>query len=689
MRQYMKRCSVDAAVMAAVSLTATLLSTASALASARVPPWGVNLQYIDRSVNPGDDFYAHANGGWLKGAQIPPDRSSSGSWLEIIQRNDERLREIVAGLHSEQTLDAERQKLRDLYDAYMDSTGIESNDLGPARKDLARIASLATLEDVARAMGNPAWRLDGPFHMVIVVDDKNPSAYAVRIEQSGLGLPDRDYYLKEDKALAATRDAYNGYLRRMLEFAGVSDASARAGAVYALERQLAEVSWSNTENRESEKIYNPTPIPALSRLAPGYPWKAHFEAAGITPRSPKGDRVVIVSENTAFPKLAQVFQKTPVSVWRDYLTIQYLHQFADFLPKRIDDVNFAMYGTTLQGRLEQQDRPTRGVRLLDRRMGEALGKIYVQRYFPPESKAKVQQMVKNLIQACREDLDRSTWMADPTRRQAKDKLDKFLVKIGYPDQWRDYSALQIDRASLLGSIQNTNAFDWSRRVKRIDEPVDRGEWFMSPPTVNGYYEQLTNEIAFPAGILQPPFFDPEADDAVNYGGIGCTIGHEISHGFDDQGSKYDGDGVLRMWWTEADRKVYEQRTAALAAQYDKYEPLPGLHVNGKLTLGENVGDVAGVQMSLKAYHLSLGGKEPPVLDGYTGDQRFYLAYAQYWRGKWTEPALRQRVLSNPHSPSEYRVNGVLRNDDGWYAAFPDVKPGSRYYLPPEQRIKLW
>lgn len=666
-----------------------LLIAAPVQAGPQVPPWGLNLSYIDTSIPPGDDFYTYANGAWLQTAVIPADRSSAGSWLELILRNDERLKKILAEASIAKEPNAEVRKLRDLYNAYLDTTQIEASGLEPARRDLDRIAALKNLEDVVRAIGDPSSPLDGPFAMSIGVDDKDPDAYVVRFEQSGIGLPDRDYYLKGDKALESTREAYRSYLRQMLEFAGAKDAAGRATKVYALERDIATGSWPAADRRESEKIYNPIPVSGLAELAPGYPWKAHFEAAGISTRSPKGERVVIVMERSAFPKLARVFKATPIAVWRDYLTVQYLHSFADVLPKRIDDANFAMYGTVLQGRTQQTDRETRAARLVDRRMGEALGKLYVEKYFPPESKAKVQVLVRNLLRACREDLEASKWMTSETRQKALEKLDKFTVKVGYPDRWRDYTDLQIDRSDLVASLRNANAFEWERKRKRLDDKVDRTEWLISPPTVNAYYEAAANEIVFPAGILQPPFFDPEADDAVNYGGIGCTIGHEISHGFDDQGSKYDGDGVLRMWWTDADRKGFEERTAALASQYNEYEPLPGLHVNGQLTLGENIADVAGVHLARKAYVLSLDGKEPSVLDGYTGAQRFYLAYAQFWRTKWTEASLRQRVLANPHSPSSYRVNGVVRNDDEWYAAFSQVKPGDRYYLPSERRIRLW
>ena len=675
---------------ALIGMTLVALGAAAAAhAGPAVPPWGVHLDYIDSSVNPGDDFYAYANGAWIRTAQIPADRSSAGSWLEIALRNDERLRTIVAELRAAAEPDAEARKLRDLYDAYVDTTRIEARGLEAARGDLDRIAALGSLEDVARAMGDPALRLDGPFHMAIGFDDKYPEAYAVRLEQSGIGLPDRDYYLKKDPALEKTREAYRVYLARMLELAGVQAAASRASAVFALERDLATASWPAADRREAEKVYNPMPISGLARLAPDFPWDAFFESAGIPARSAKGERGVIVAEKSAFPKLAKIFRATPLVVWRDYLIVQYLHEFADFLPKRIDDADFALYGTALQGRSRQLDRATRGVRLLDRRMGEALGKLYVRDYFPAASKAKVAALVENVRAACRDDLEHSKWMAPATRQKALEKIDRFMVKVGYPDRWRDYSDLVIVPGDLIASVRNTNAFEWNRRLRRLDDKVDRGEWGMSPPTVNAYYESTTNEIVFPAGILQPPFFDPEADDAVNYGGIGCTIGHEISHGFDDQGSKYDGSGMLRMWWTPADRKSYEARATALADQYDTYEPLPGLHVNGRLTLGENIGDVAGVHLAMKAYRLSLGGKEAPVLDGFTGPQRFYLAYAQYWRTKQTDGSLRQRVLSNPHSPAAYRVIGVVRNDDDWYAAFPEAKPGTRYYLPPEQRIRLW
>jgi predicted metalloendopeptidase len=674
--------------VALVALCTTLFAGA-ALAAPQIPPWGLNLDYLDRSVQPGDDFYGYANGGWLKTAQIPPDRPAAGAGFDMVLRNEARLKEIVADLHSRQDLSVEETKLRDLYDAFTDEQRIESLGMNAASKDLQRIASIQTLKDAARLMGDPSLHLKGPFAARIDVDDMHPDRYVVFLTQSGLGMPDRDYYLRDDKDLAATRDAYKKYLEQMLGLAGVKDAAERAGKVYALEHDIAVASWPAADRRDAVKVYNPMSLPELAKLAPGFSWTPYLEALGVPAKSPAGDRGVIVSEKSAFPAIGKIFAATPVSVWRDYLTIRYLSNFAAHLPRSVDDTEFGFYGTVVQGRAKQLDRPTRGARLLDAQMGEALGKIYVAKYFPPEAKAKIQALVRNLLQAFEEDLKTMAWMTDATRAQALDKLHRFTVKVGYPDQWRDYSTLSIDRNDLIGSMKNAIAFEWNRNLVRLDGPVDRSEWGMTPPTVNAYNNTSMNEIVFPAGILQPPQFDPLADDAVNYGSIGAVIGHEISHGFDDQGSRYDGMGVLRNWWTDADRKGFDERTGALAAQYDAYEGLPGLHVNGKLTLGENIADLAGLVVAHRAYRISLGGKEAPVLDGLTGDQRFYLAFGQSWRAKVRDGAQRQRILSNPHSPSEFRVKGVVRNDDGWYAAFPEVKPGSRYYLPPEQRVRLW
>ena len=660
-------------------------------AAPQIKPWGLHLEYLDRTVKPGDNFYVYGNGRWLETAEIPADRPAAGAGLESTLRNDGRLKEIVAGWRGRTDLTGETRKLRDLYDAFTDSARIEANGLKPLEKDLAEIAALRTHEDVARAMALPALRLGGPFGMRIGTDDKNPNAYVVFLRQAGLGLPDRDYYLRDDKELAATREAYKRYLAQTLASVGVAaaDAGTRAAAVYALEHDIAVAHWPAADRRDADKTYNPLTIPELRSLAPDYPWEAAFAASGISLKARGADRTIIVNEKSAFPPIAKIFAATPVSVWRDYLTIRCVHSFAPYLPRRFDDADFAFFGTALQGRGRQLDRTTRGVRFLDQRMGEALGKEYVAKYFPPEAKAKVRALVDNLLLAFGEDLKTLDWMTPETRAKAEEKRKRFTVKVGYPDHWRDYTALVVNRDDLIATVENSNVFEWRHDADRIDEPVDKSEWGMTPPTVNAYYEPTANEIVFPAGMLQPPHFDLEADDAVNYGAIGAVIGHEISHGFDDQGSKYDGTGMLTRWWTEADRKKFDERAATLARQYDEFEPLPGLRVNGQLTLGENIGDLSGLAIAHKAYRISLGGKEAPVLDGLTGDQRFYLAYAQAWRAKVRDAAQRQRVLSNPHSPPEFRVIGVLRNDDGWYAAFPEITAKDRYYLPPEKRVRLW
>jgi putative endopeptidase len=641
-------------------------------------------------VKPGDNFFEYVNGGWLKTAVIPADRSSTGSFQDLQILSEKRMREIVDGLEARpyDQLSPEERKLRDLYDAFLDQKQIEDRGLAPVKADLDYIAHLKTRADVARAMGSVKLGTESVFNVGIGIDDKNPDAYSVNLGQSGLGLPDRDYYLLDDKALAAVRDAYKKYLVDMLTLAGLKHAEARAAKILAVETEIAKVSWKRADRRDADKIYNPMSYRDLKKLAPQFAWDAFFKEAGIPTTGPKGARQVIVAEKSAFPLIAKVFAKTPVSVWRDYLTVHYLHTYASYLPKKFDDANFAFYGTVLGGRTAQLDRPTRGVHLLDSELGEALGKVYTAKYFPPEAKAKAQALVANLLKAYEQDIKTLTWMSDATKEKALEKIREFTPKIGYPDHWRDYSAYVVARDDLVGNIQRGNLFDWNRDLKRLDDPTDRTEWGMTPPTINAYYNPSWNEIVFPAAILQPPFFDPNADDAVNYGGIGAVIGHEISHGFDDQGSKYTGKGVFETWWTADDRKNFDERTKMLVDQFDAYEPLPGLHVIGKNTLGENIADLSGLSIALKAYHLSLDGKPAPVLDGFTGDQRVFLGQGQIWRAKYRDNAIRTQTLSNEHSPAPFRVIGPTRNVDAWYDAF-GVTPSDKYYLAPDQRVRLW
>jgi len=684
------RLGISRAVLGLAAAAGLAIAVAAAADSPKFGTWGIDLAAMDRSVRPGDDFFAYVNGNWLKTAIISPDRSRAGAFQDLQSLSESRMKAIVAGLGAKpaDALSGEGRKLRDLYDAFEDRGEIERSGLAPVAQDLAHIAHLETMTDVARAMASVPLGTASIFGIGIGVDAKNPGAYSVYLGQSGLGLPDRDYYLRDDKALAATRDAYRKYLSAMLALAGLKDGDKRADAIFALESRIASAQWSQADRRDQDKTYNPMAFSQLGKLAPEFPWDTFFQGCGMPTRGPAGERVVIVAEKSAFPALAQIFAATPVPVWRDYLTVHYLHHFAPYLPKRFDDADFAFYGTVLEGRTVQLDRTTRGVQLLDALLGEALGKLYVQRYFPPEAKARADLLVQNLLRAFEIDIRSLAWMSDATKAKALEKIRQFTPKIGYPGQWRDYSGYRVARHDLIGDIRRAALFEWQRELARLDKPVDKSEWGMTPPTVNAYYNPSFNEIVFPAGILQPPFFDPDADDAVNYGGIGAIIGHEISHGFDDQGSKYTGEGVLAQWWSEGDRAEFDARTAVLVRQYDGYEVLPGLHVIGKNTLGENIADLAGLTIALEAYHLSLGGKPAPAIDGFTGDQRFFLAYGQIWRSKLRESALRTLTLSDEHSPAEFRVVGAIRNMDSWYAAF-GIRPGDKYYLAPDQRVTIW
>ncbi|MBV9991481.1 MAG: M13 family metallopeptidase [Alphaproteobacteria bacterium] len=677
-------------LIAAAGLTLAVTAAHGDAPKTQYGTWGFDTAAMDKNVKPGDDYFQFVNGNWYKTAEIPPDRSSTGSFQDLRILSEKRMQEIAASLDAKpyDQLSDEEKKLRDLYDAYMDQAGIDAAGLKPAQHDLDIIAHLKTREDVAAAMGDPRMQLYSPIAFGIGINDKNPNAYSINLGQAGLGLPDRDYYLRDDAELAKTREAYKKHMAAMFALAGIKDGEKRAEGVYELERKMAEADWPNADRRDEDKIYNPMTYAELKKLAPQYPWDAFFSKSGLPLDAKGGERQVIVAEKSAFPKLAAIFAETPVETWKDYMTVHYLHTYASVLPKAFDDEDFAFYGTVLSGNTQQLPRGARAAHLLDNLMGEALGKVYVAKYFPPEAKKKALDLVHNLLEAYAEDIKTLPWMTPATRAKALNKINHFAIKIGYPDHWRDYSALTIKRDDLLGDYQRGNLFEWERQLKRLDRPTDKTEWGMSPPTVNAYNNSQWNEIVFPAAIMQPPFFDPNADDAVNYGGIGAVIGHEISHGFDDQGAKFDWDGAFNNWWSPEDKKVFEEKTSALGKQYDSYEPLPGIHINGAFTMGENVADNAGIAIALKAYHISLHGKPAPVIDGFTGDQRFYLGFGQIWRSKMRDGALRQQLLSNEHSPAMWRPIGAVRNQDEWYAAF-GVKPGDKYYLPPDQRVHLW
>ena len=677
-------------LMPALLAASLLVAPAVAADKPKFGSFGVDLSSMDKSVKPGDNFFRYVNGKWLKTAVIPPDRSQTGSFQDLQILSEKRMRAIVDELEKKPyaQLSDEERKLRDLYDAFEDTAGIEANGLKPIQKDLDYLAGLQTQADVARAMASVPLATSSVFDIGIGVDDKNPDNYSLNLGQAGLGLPDRDYYLKDDKALADTRAKYRDYLSDMMKLAGMSDADARADRILALETEIAKVQWTRADRRDADKTYNPMKISDLKAMAPEFDWDSFLAESRIPLTTPNGERYAIVAEKSAFEPLAKIFADTPVSTWRDYLTVHYLQHFASYLPKQFDDRNFAFYGTVLSGNAQQLDRPTRGVRLLNRLLGEALGKLYVARYFPPDAKAKADKLVSNLLKAYETDIQTLDWMGPETRQKALEKIRQFTPQIGYPSHWRDYSAYQVRRDDLIGDIQRAAVFEWNRDVERINKPVDKSEWSMTPPTINAYYYASFNEIVFPAAILQPPFFDPNADDAVNYGAIGAVIGHEISHGFDDQGSKYDGKGVFQDWWTKEDRAKFDVKTQAIIKQYDEFEPLPGLHVIGANSVGENIADNAGIAIALKAYHISLNGKPAPKIAGLTGDQRFYLSFGQVWRAKQRDSSIRTQTLSDPHAPDEFRVIGPTRNQDEWYAAFA-VKPGDKYYLPPDQRVHLW
>jgi putative endopeptidase len=679
------------ALAGAASVAAVAFAATPPTGHAAIGDWGFDLSGMDTSVKPGDDFFEYANGAWFKRTQIPADRTSTGSFQDLRILSEQRMKDLIADLHAKApgALTPEEHQILDLYDGFTDTAAIETRGLGPVKPALARIAALTSLGDVAALMGDQSFaaQADGDALAAdrISADPKNSNVYVVTVTQAGLGMPNRDYYLKTDDAgINTTREAYKTYLATMLGLSGATkDVEARAAAVYALENAMAQSQWASAARRDADKTYNPMTVADLAKFAPGFDWALFFKAQGID-----AGRKLVVRENTAFPGLAATFAKTPVAVWKDYLTIHTLHAMADYLPKAIDDADFAFYGKTIGGQDTQLPRDTRAVTLIDTVLPHPFGKLYAAKYFPPETKAKAQKLVANIVAAYDSDIRKISWMSDVTRQKALDKLHAFTPHVGYPDVWRDFSGLAIKRDDLVGDVERSAAFEWQYRLARIDRPVKRDEWQMTPPTVNAYYTQSFNAIFFPAAILQPPFFDPNADDAVNYGGIGVVIGHEIGHGFDDQGSKYTGGGILESWWTDDDSKAFEQRVSMLGAQYDSYEGLPGLHLNGRLTMGENIGDLSGVAISLQAYHASLGGKPAPVLDGFTGDQRFFLSFAQVWRGKYRDGAMRQQVLTNPHSPPHWRTVGPVRNVDGWYAAF-GVKAGDKYYLPPEQRVHLW
>ncbi len=643
---------------------------------------GLDLSAGDPSVKPGDDFFAYANGTWEKTFTIPPDKSSFGPFDRLDELSKQRVRAIIekAAAASAAT-GTPQQQIGDYYAAFMDESLIEARGLSPAQADLDRIGAAKTRTDIARLFGTLGFA--SLFDAQIIPDFKNPDRYSVVISESSLGLPDRDYYLKDDPELKALREKYVAYLAQMLTLGGSADPHQQAREVMAFETEVAKLQWPIDKRRDVEATYNPRTKAQLSAYAPGFPWQAFLE-----PQQLGGRQDLVVAELSAIHDLAHLYEHTPVPTLQAFLRFHYLNDNAAFLPKRFDQARFAFYGQTMRGQPQQKERWKRGVDSVNNAVGESVGRLYVAEYFPPQSKEKMQQLVANLRAALDQRIDALDWMTPATKARAHAKLQAFTPKIGYPEVWKDYSTLVVRRDDPLGNSHRAAQWQWDYQIARIDKPVDRAEWQMTPQEINAYYNALNNEIVFPAAILQPPFFDPDADDAVNYGAIGAVIGHEIGHGFDDQGRKFGPDGAMADWWSAQDAQAFEQRKERLIREFDGFEALPGLKVKGANTIGENIGDLGGLNMAHEAYRLSLKGKPAPVLDGLSGDQRFFLAYAQVWREKYRDGTLREIVMSDVHSPARFRVNGPLPNIDAWYEAF-GVKPGDSMYLPPAQRVRIW
>ena len=648
--------------------------------------FGFDTAGMDRSVAPGDDFGRFVSGTYLKGLVIPADRSSYGMFTRLRDLSQERTRTIVEGAAAKKGAKAgsEAQKVGDFYASFLDEAAIEAQGLKPLKPELNAIAAITTRAQLSKAFGAAArWGVDVPLGVGPQQDLKNPEAIAVYAGQGGLGLPDRDYYLDtKNPKFAEIRDKYLVHIGTMLKLAGIPDSEAKAKAILALETKLAEVQWSKVELRQIEKIYNPTKRSDLDATYPGVDWTALLTAAGTN-----NQKELIVTTPSAIIGTGKLMASEPLEVWKDYLTFHVLKTASPYLPKAFVSENFAFDGTVISGQPELQPRWKRGVDATTGALGEAVGKLYVAKYFPPEAKKQADLLVKNIIAAMDVRLSNLSWMDPKTKAEARAKLAMFTPKIGYPSIWRDYSKLEVRRGDAFGNAMRSAEFEYQRQLDKIGKPIDRREWGMTPMTVNAYANPLWNEIVFPAAILQPPFFDAKADPAVNYGGIGAVIGHEISHHFDDQGRKFDKEGKLSDWWTAEDVKRFTALTDQVIKQYAAYEPLPGTHVNGELTLGENIADLAGVTVAFDAYHKSLNGKPAKVIDGFTGDQRFFLGFGQVWRQKYRDAALLQQITTNEHTPSHVRPN-VVRNVDAWYEAFA-VKPGQSLYLNPENRIKVW
>jgi putative endopeptidase len=654
-----------------------------AKAKPQLGTWGVDLTGRDMAIKPGDNFWKHANGSWDKRTEIAPDRTSIGGFTVLADLSEKQVRAIVEDVaKTGGKAGTPAQQIGDMYASWMDEAAIEARGASVITPYLTRIEAVTDKAGLLKLFTSNEYF--APIGVGILPNPADPTRYIAGVAQSGLGMPNRDYYLKEDAKFVSFRAAYKKYMVDVQTLAGLSDPAGRAERIMALETAIATAHWTPERSRDLTQSLNPMDRAKLATFAPEFDWNTSLANLGL------GDlQTVVVQQTTAIEAAGKMLDSVPLSTWKEYLAYHFIRQNASSMPKAFDELNFNFFSKNLRDQPVQRDRWKRGVALVSAGLGEAIGQLYIERHYPPTSSAKMSELIADLRASLQDRLKNNSWMDEPTRAQALTKLAAFDPMIGYPRKWIDYSSINVKRDDLLGNTLRARRFQWDLQLSRLPKPVDKSLWGMTPQTVNAYYSPLTNQIVFPAAILQPPFFDPNADPAVNYGAIGAVIGHEMGHGFDDQGRRFDASGKFRDWWSKDTAAKYQLRADALGKQYDQIEVLPGVKINGKLTMGENIGDLSGIETAYGAWrrYVTKHG-EPRVVDGLTGDQRFFMAYAQVWRGKRREGAVREQALTDPHSAEFARVNGVVRNFDPWYKAF-GVKPGDAMYLPPEQRVKIW
>ncbi|WP_083702081.1 M13 family metallopeptidase [Mangrovimonas sp. DI 80] len=645
---------------------------------------GVLKEYMDTSVKPGDDFMAYVNGKWIKNTEIPADKSSYGIGYIVHEEAEENVKTIIEeSANNGFTLGSDEQKVGDLYKSYMDMDTRNNLGVTPLQSEFDKVDAITNYDELATyfAYANK-FGISVPLGLFVYQDLKNPTIYTAYTWQSGLGLPDREYYLNNDPRSKDIRTKYVAHISKMFELADLPNGKEASEAIMALETKLATKHMEKEKTRDLVNLYNMFPMDTLANIMPNFNWSGYLEEAGI--QNEKNLGVLMLDYTKA---LDHIITSTSLDTWKTYLKWGIINRNASRLNEALDKQNFAFYSRELHGTPKQRPLWRRGVSTVNNTIGEVVGKVFVKKHFSPEAKEKMETLVANLLKAYKESITELDWMSPDTKKEALDKLSKFRPKIGYPDKWKTYD-IEIKADDLFGNLHRAALMEYNRELAKLGQPIDKTEWNMTPQTVNAYYNPTLNEIVFPAAILQPPYFDMEAEDAVNYGAIGAVIGHEIGHGFDDMGSTFDGDGVMRNWWTDQDKEEFKKRTANLVAQYNTFEALPDVFVNGEFTLGENIGDLGGLSIALKAYHISLDGKEAPVLDGFTGNQRVFIGYAQSWRNKMRDEALRTLINTDPHSPANYRVNGIVRNVPEFYTAF-NVQPTDSLYLAPEERVKIW